>query len=129
MKKTQNKVLLSSLMICIPLCILSIFFIVTDIKISDIPSWAYIVFIVAILISPLLFFWQLERQKQNSADNEETTPNPFKRTLFFFLFVITILTILFILNKSFAWVMLACFLPLLFFFLYDDFKRNQGTKN
>ena len=47
------------------------------------------------------------------------------RTLFFSLFQVAILIVLFIFNKDFAWVMLVCTLPMLAFFLYDDFKKKR----
>ena len=125
MKKSQKKLLLSLLMIIIPICIIVLFFIYSDMKISEIPIWASALVCVAILISPLLFLWQFQRGEKHPSDMNKTSVRPFMRTILYSLFLAVILAISLIFTRSFAWVLLVCFLPMVVFFFIDDLKRKR----
>lgn len=125
MKESQKKLLLSLLMIIIPICILVLFFIFSDMKISEIPMWASALVCVAILISPLLFLWQFQRCEKHPSDMNKTSAKPFMRTILYSLFMAVLLAISSIFTRSFAWVLLLCFLPIVVFFFIDDLKRKR----
>ena len=47
------------------------------------------------------------------------------RTILYSLFLAVILAISLIFTRSFAWVLLVCFLPMVVFFFIDDLKRKR----
>ena len=123
----KKKILLSLLMIIIPICILALFFIISDMNISEIPIWASALVCVAILISPLLFLWQFQRCDKQPSDMNKAPAKPFRRTILYSLFTVAIIVISFILTGSFAWILLACFLPMAIFFFWEDLKRKRNV--
>ena len=87
--------------------------------------WASALVCVAILISPLLFLWQFQRCEKYPSDMNKTSAKPFMRTILYSLFMAVLLAIFSIFTKSFAWVLLVCFLPMVVFFFIDDLKRKR----
>lgn len=55
----------------------------------------------------------------------KTSAKPFMRTILYSLFMAVLLAISFIFTRSFAWVLLVCFLPMVVFFFIDDLKRKR----
>lgn len=125
MKESRKKILLSLLMITIPICILVLFFIFSDVKISEIPLWASSLVAVAILSSPPLFLWQFQRCDKHPSDMNKASVKPFTRTILYALVMVAIFVISFILTGSFAWILLVCFLPMILFFFVDDLRRKR----
>ena len=54
---------------------------------------------------------------------------PFRRTIFFSLFIVTLLIISTIFTKSFNWTMLLCWLPMIVFFFIDDLINERKSKD
>ena len=62
---------------------------------------------------------------KHPSDMNKTSAKPFARTILYSLFMAVLLAISFIFTRSFAWVLLVCFLPMVVFFFIDDLKRKR----
>ena len=63
--------------------------------------------------------------EKHPSDMNKTSAKPFMRTILYSLFMAVLLAISFIFTRSFAWVLLVCFLPMVVFFFIDDLKRKR----
>jgi len=127
MKKSKKWTLISML-IGIPIVILTVFFIISDVSIKIIPLWAVIGTFVVILLAPFIFFIV-----QRKADN---APLQKRRKLLLILLTVFILILLIIairchiLEISFGQVLLTNIAGIVFLigvFFYAFFRKDKSN--